>query len=178
MILFTSGFPYAGKTECIQRLCKQLEHKHLIHINPKDLYPENFETLPEDEQQATGIVAWEMAYEKASKCIIKLPNKALIIFDTCCSKSYQMAQLFMDAKIRGHDIYLIYVNTPLEKRKEWANDKDINKFEEKYISSFQQSLPELKPMADRFLIINNNGDLSELDEDIISLATEITKLRS
>ncbi len=177
MILFTSGFPYAGKTEFAKRLCQRLDQQHLIHINPKDLYPEDFDALSEEEQQATGIVAWEMAFEKTDKCIVKLPNKVLIILDTCCSSAYQMTQLFMDAKIREHDIYLIYVNASLEKRTELAAGKNISKFEGKYASNFQQSLPELKHMSDHFLVINNNGSLSELDENISPLAAKIIESR-
>jgi len=178
MILFTSGFPYAGKTELVSRLCEQLDHKNLIHINPRDLYPEDFADLPNSEQQANGIVAWEMSYEKARECITKLPNKVLIVFDTCCRDALQVNQLFGDAKTRGHKILFAYVNASTDRRQEYAEDKDISKFEERYSSSFQQNLPKFKSMSDQFLVINNNKSLLELDERAVELAEKVIELRS
>jgi dephospho-CoA kinase len=89
-----------------------------------------------------------------------------------------MTQLFMDARVRGHDTYVAYVNAPIQERRQRAAGKDIDRFEAKYASSFQQSLPELKHMADHFVIINNSGSLTELGENVLPLATKITESRS
>lgn len=178
MILFTSGFPYAGKTEFTKMLCEHLGRELLIHINPKDLYPDDFEDLSDEEKTSNGVVAWEMSYEKTEECLDKLPNKALIIFDTCCRDVHRVSHLFSTARVKEHNVLFAYVNASFEKRQQYAEGKDISKFEERYSSSFRKDLPNFREMSDHFIIIDNNKNLSDLDKQAASLAQKIVELRS
>ena len=172
MILFTSGFPYAGKTKFVKLLLDKIDHA--IHIDPKDYYMENFEELNNDEQSAVGITAWEMSLERAEKCINKLPNKALIILDTCCAKINSVRSVIHEARRAGHNIYCIYVDSSLENRKSRAPGKDIESYQQRYADDFLITLPKLKDLADTFMIIVNDDDQSGLNKQADALA-EIIK---
>lgn len=183
MILFTSGFPYAGKSTLVQKLVEELDGKHVLHINPKDYYPDEFDNLTNEEQTEIATTAWEMSLETATKSICALPNKALIIFDTCCNKSLHMRPLFMNAKLRGHRVYLVYVHADLKNRSK-RTDKDLSKFEDKYRTNFLETLPILKEHADTFVTFSNNNDdefgpgVSWLDKVAKDLAGKIKSIRS
>lgn len=178
MILFTSGFPQAGKTTFAYKLIKELKNKHILHINPKDYYPDDFESLNPEEKTDIATTAWELSLEKLSESIVKLPNKALVIYDTCCSKALQMRPLFMNSHIRGHDIIMVYVNANIKNRFERSTDvEQIKKLEDRYKTSFKESLPILKYLSDYFIIVNNNED-SQLNSGVIKVAEKIKNIRN
>lgn len=179
MILFTSGFPYSGKTTFVNALIEQLENKHVLHINPKDYYPDEFDGLNPDEKSEIAVTAWELSLERANKAICSLPNKALIVFDTCCSKSLHMQPLFINAKVRNHDIFLVFVNSNLNNRQQRANGINLNQFESRYAEDFQQTIPRLRPLANEFSIINNNDvELTELTKTANHIAEKIKLIRN
>lgn len=177
MILFTSGFPYSGKTTFAQKLIDALDGHLVLHINPKDYYPDEFDALPAEERLDIATTAWEMSLEKATKSICALPNRALIIFDTCCSKSLHMRPLFMNSRLRGHDTFLVYVNASSETRFERSKQNEqIKELEDRYRTSFKETLPTLKDLSDHFFMVNNdNGDLSSHAERV---AGKIKSIRS
>ncbi len=185
MILFTSGFPYSGKTEFAKRLADKMRGYYvapmIIHIDPKQYYIDEYKQMSKEEQSAVGIAAWEMALERVSQCICKLPNKALVIFDTCCNKSSYMKPLFEKSRSKGHHVFYVYVNSNLDDRKLRANgiDIDLNELESKYALGFADTIPKLKPLADKFFIVNNSDDgFSGLDESIDKIVAEIESIRT
>ena len=179
MILFTSGLPKSGKTTFVNKLLDALDRKLCLHINPEDYYPEDFEKLSQEDKTDIATTAWEMSLEKATKSICAVPNRALIVFDTCCSKAFYMRQLFMNAKVRGHHVFLVYVYAPLEKRVERTGDKKLADLEERYRKAFGDTLPVLKGHSDEFIIIKNESDdLSELDKYAQLMCDKIKEIRS
>lgn len=182
MILFMSGFPYSGKTTFAERLIKQLSNKLILHINPKDYYPDNYDKLLDEDRTDIAITAWEMSFETATKAICQTPNRVLIIFDTCCSKSLQMRPLFMNSKLRGHNVLMVYLNATLDDRLSRIPEKDADKFkelEDRYKNNFSSTLPELKPHVDNFYIIDwpNNEREEELNKHVDALANKIKSIR-
>lgn len=178
MILFTSGFPQAGKTTFAKKLVDALEHKHVLHINPKDYYPDDFSDLSAEEKTNIATAAWELSIEKLSKSIVGLPNRALVIYDTCCSKSLQMRPFFMNSKVRGHDVMLVFINTNPENRfKRSLDDEQVRKLEDRYKTSFEESLPTLKYLSDHFVIVNNDED-GQLDSYVEKVAEKIKNIRN
>lgn len=178
MILFTSGFPYAGKTTFVQKLIEELDNELIIHINPKDYYPDDFEQLDEQERTDIATTAWEMSLEKATKSICALPNRALIIFDTCCSKSLHMRPLFMNSKLRGHDVFLVYINATSESRFERAGvNEKIKELEDRYRISFSETLPILKEHSDHFYMASSDT-LEDLNPNVERVAGKIKSIRS
>lgn len=179
MILFTSGFPYSGKTTFAEKLTKNLGNKHVLHINPKDFYLEEFDKLGPEGQTEIAVVAWEMALEKATKSICALPNKVLIIFDTCCSKSLHMRPLFMNAKVAGHEVYMVYVHADLESRSK-RTSKDLTAFEDRYKNDFLETLPILKQHTDHWAIVSNNNDENNelMDSTVENITMKIKSTRS
>ena len=180
MILFTSGFPYSGKTEFAKALIKSLGGEFVLHINPKDYYPDNFDILPDEERMEIATTAWEMSLEKATKSICALPNKALIVFDTCCSKSLHMRPLFMNSKLRGHDIIMVYINANGDTRFERSkNNEKIMELEDRYKASFSETLPILKNLSDQFYMVNNSNDMeNSLEFNVQRITGKIKSIRS
>ena len=178
MILFTSGFPKAGKTTIAKKLIKHFG-RLVLHINPEDYYPDDFEELAAEDRMDIATTAWEMSLEKATKSICALPNKALIVFDTCCSKSLHMRPLFMNAKLRGHKVAMVYVDTPLKKRIERSKNDKLADLDHRYAISFKETIPILRALSDEFIIMGNGSDdLSELDKYIDIVAEKVKNIRS
>lgn len=173
MILFTSGFPGAGKTCLAKRLIEILNNKLTLHIDPKKYYPDEFNSLHDYEKTEVGIAAWELSIERATESIYALPDKVLIIFDTCCNNSEHMEPLITSAKEKGHTTILVYVNTSLDKRVERSNGSvDLVELEERYRKGFIKSLPAVRTHADHFFVINNN---KENEEELISGANNLAE---
>ena len=179
MILFMSGFPKSGKSSFAELLVKNLDNKLCLHINPADYYPDNFDDLPQEEKTDIAVTAWEMSLERADKSITSLPNRALAIVDTCCSSALNMRPLLLNAKVRGHDVFVVYIDTPLEKRIERTGDKNLTNLEERYKKSFGEALPMLRKNSKEFIIVGNGSDgLSELDKYARIMCEKIRKVRS
>ena len=176
MILFTSGFPKSGKTTFAKQLVNHLDGKLVIHINPADYYMDDFDELTQEDQTSVATTAWEMSLEKATKSICALPNKALIIFDTCCSKSLHMRPLFMNSKLRGHDVLLVYIDADQESRA-LRTTKRIQELESRYKESFLETLPTLKALADHFIMVSNTTE-EKLSERAKSVSDKIKGIRS
>jgi tRNA uridine 5-carbamoylmethylation protein Kti12 len=173
MILFTSGFPYSGKTTYANLLKEELDNQLILHINPKDYYPDDFSSLPEKDQIDIGVTAWEMSLETATKAITSTPDKVLIIFDTCCNKSLHMRPLFMNAKLRGHHVMMVYINATLEDRLSRVSEIDVDKIkglETKYKESFSTTLPALRSHADSFVVVHNPNTKTEASENLVESA--------
>ena len=108
MILFTSGFPHSGKTKLANKIATTISD--VIHINPKDFYLDEYEEATETGRMAIAVSAWEMALDRANELLCSAENDDhLIILDTCCSKALTMRSLFMNAKVRGHHIFYVFV---------------------------------------------------------------------
>jgi len=178
MILFTSGFPASGKTTFVKKLIEELENKHVLHIDPKKYYLEEYEELDKDEKTAVAVEAWEMALEQTTKSINAAPNAALIILDTCCSKALHMRPLLNNSKLKGHDTLMVFMSTAQKARFLRSNDKNIKNYEESYRINFLSTLPVLKKLADHFVIINNSGDESEICKHAKNLSDKIKSIRT
>ena len=160
MILLTGGFPYSGKTKFAETLLDIVDNKWAIHIDPKKYLPDDFDTMYEGDRMMWMTSAWSIGYEKAEEAIKKLPNKALIIFDTTASKISSIKPLIKSAKENDHKIIYVLVHAQLEDRIERTND--VNKLielEKNYTYNLRTSIPIIKKMSDKFILIKNiNGD--------------------
>lgn len=158
MILFTGGFPYAGKTLFLDILSKNSNNTDdWIKLCPKDFYPENFDSLEEQERKDWAISSWENCLEEAADALTKYENDTLIILDTAASKFSKMSPLFYLAKAANHTIAYIFVHASLEDRETRTNE-DVKRFEIYYAKSFKKSVPKLKELSDKFMLIKNPND--------------------
>jgi len=165
MILFTGGFPYSGKTKLIETLSTELKHKLVLHINPKRWLPDDYKTLYDEDKQIWNISAWELGLERAFLGITKMPNQALIVLDTAASRIDPLLPLIKDSKKRGHTVIYVYVHSSAADRKERASDQArlIEKLEIKYAADFKTAIPQMKSLADEFVIIKNESEQTLLD---------------
>lgn len=179
MILFTSGFPGAGKTRLAEKLTEALDNKLVLHIDPRKYYPDEYDSLHDHEKTEVGIAAWELSIERATESIYALPNKALIIFDTCCNNADYMEPLITSAKEKGHTAILVYVNTSLNKRLERSDGSvDLAELEERYREGFIKGLPSIRAHADHFFVVNNDKENEEgLIDGASNLAEKIKGIR-
>jgi hypothetical protein len=177
MILFTSGFPQSGKTKLANKIAADISD--VIHINPKDFYLEGFEDAPDDARTAMAVSAWEMALEKANKLMCSKNNEHLIILDTCCSKALAMRPLFMNAGMRGHHIFYVFVQAQTKDREARAPEMDQS-FNLKYAADFSKTVPILKKLSDRFMLVinNNDGGLEEINKCVAKISKDVNRIRS
>lgn len=170
MILFTSGFPYAGKTLFLDILLDTFntegeeeeegeikDELDIVRICPKEYYPDNFDTLHDNDKSTFAISAWEVSLEETEKAIEEHENKTLIVLDTAAAKVKKMRPLFSIAKKRGHSVIYVFINSSLEDRQNRTND-DVERFEEYYANSFKITVPHLKSLSDTFMLIKNPND--------------------
>jgi tRNA uridine 5-carbamoylmethylation protein Kti12 len=178
MILFTSGFPQAGKTELSRRIVSKIDN--VIHVDPKEFYLKEYGKLPDEVKSAIAISAWEMAIEQVYDLMADKSNDTLIIFDTCCSNENAMRALFTNAKYNGHDIAIVFVDSPQHDRQERSPDTDLSQFESKYKSGFIYALPILKKLSGQFIrVINKNeGGFKELDKCAAVIIRDLKKIRN
>jgi len=178
MILLTSGFPQSGKTEFSRKLTSKISDA--IHVDPKDLYLKEFDSLPGKMQSAVAISAWEMALEQAYDHLMDEPNSTLIIFDTCCSNENTMRALFTNARYHKHDVLYVFVEALQEDRYSRASNMDTSQYESKYKSDFIRVLPVFKKLSDQFIRVTNNNDggFEELDKCVEMIAQDVEKTRS
>lgn len=181
MILFTSGFPYAGKSEFVRLLLEELGNEGTnIVIEPKSFYPQGFDKLPDAKQQAIGIACWDVCMEETNKAITSAPPTDLIILDTAAKRFHMMRPLFMNAKVRQHKVFYVFIGASADECKKRSEGKWKESFEEDYSNSFATSVPSLKRMSDVFKLIVNNDDLDfgQLREAAKEIATSIQELRT
>lgn len=143
MIIFLAGLPGAGKTSILDGIDGEI-------ICP-DMF--NFESNQEDEHETHHKFAmWELSIEFLVDRAKKAKEDDVIIFDTCCCNK-KMTQILNEI---NHPTIVIYVNTSKENCAARTDiDMDLIK---KYIKKFVGILPELKKNADKFYVINNNGN--------------------
>jgi tRNA uridine 5-carbamoylmethylation protein Kti12 len=177
MILFTSGFPFSGKSELANKISENISD--VIHINPKDFYLEGFDEAPDDARTAMAVSAWEMALDKTNKLLCSKDNNSLIILDTCCSKALAMRPLFMNAKVRGHYVFYVFVQAQTKDREARAPEVDQS-YKFKYASDFSETVPILKKLSDRFMLVinNNDGGMEEIDKCVTKISKNVNKIRS
>lgn len=166
MILFTGGFPYSGKSLLLDKLLENFNIDsedgvqnalEVVRMCPKDLLPENHSTLPESEKSDWAISAWEMCIEETLEILEKYDNKTLIIFDTAAAKVKRMRTLFSKAKKMRHTVIYAFIHADLVERKE-RTKIDLEKFENYYRDSFKVTVPHLKMISDKFMLIKNPND--------------------
>jgi hypothetical protein len=94
-----------------------------------------------------------------------------------------MRPLFMNSKLRGHDIFLTYVDAHSTIRfKRAANNEKIRELEDRYRTSFRETLPVLRDLSDHFFMIDSNCSDKNLeekfDENVERVAGKIKSIRS
>ena len=158
MILFTGGFPYSGKTQFLDVLSTTISNMvECIRLCPKDFYPKNFSDLKEQERKDWAISSWETCLEDASEALSEHEDDTLIILDTAAAKFGKMSPLFMLARASEHTIVYAFIHASLEDRKLRTKD-DVEQFETYYAKSFKKSVPKLKELSDKFMLIKNPND--------------------
>jgi hypothetical protein len=189
MIIFTGGFPYAGKTLLLDLLAKvdkdsdpDSEAKisdSWVRICPKDYYPDDFETMQDSDKSTWAIASWETCLEEVNDAIHKYDNNKLIILDTAAAKVKRMRPLFSTAKIKGHTVIYVFVHSDLADRKE-RTEEDIDRYEKHYAEAFQVTIPHLKMLSDKFMLIKNSNDPEHvvLNKSAKSLSKMIEEIRS
>lgn len=179
MILITGGYPQSGKSEFSRRLKKTIP-KWMIHIDPKTWLPDNFDTMDDLTRSVWMTSAWEYGYEKTTEFLQRAPNKACIIFDTAAAKFVVMKPLLDFAKKKKHDLIYVFVDADLEERKTRTDDPNLlNKLEASYTVDFKHTVPAIKKMSDKFLLVKNSGETGyqEMDNAIESLCQYIKSVR-
>jgi len=167
MIIFTSGFPYSGKSTFVQILLENLSNSDIsldkpILLDPKSLLPENYEKLNKDEQSQYNISSWEVCIEEAYRTLVDKDNKTLIILDTAAAKLQRMRPLFALAHKKRHTIIYAYVHSNFEERQSRTSN-DLSEYENDYAGSFKVAMPHLKRFAHKFMIIRNPNDAEYID---------------
>lgn len=183
MILFTGGFPFAGKSLLLDKLLENFNVENeedgiqnaleIVRMCPKDLLPENHSTMPEKEKSDWAISAWETCIEETLETLEEYENKTLIIFDTAAAKVKRMRALFSKAKKLRHTVIYVFVHSDLAERKE-RTKIDLEKFENHYRNSFKVTVPHLKMISDKFMLVRNPNDPEYID--LTKSAKNLSKL--
>jgi tRNA uridine 5-carbamoylmethylation protein Kti12 len=157
-VLFTSGYPFSGKTEFVKELTNQLSGRKVIHIDPTSLRPIEYSTLDAGAQTKARIAAWEVAQEMLISSM-KEPSSTVVIFDTCAAKSKNMLPHFANAKVNKHDIVFVFVGAAIFECKRRAGQKwPSNDIINGYATDFNESVYKLKEASSKFFFIKNNDD--------------------
>ena len=158
-VLFTSGYPYSGKTEFAKALAAEFKGlAAVVHIDPMSLRPPEYATLPLDEQKRARIAAWEVSQSMLTDAL-KEPNSTLVIFDTCASKATSMMPHFTNAKVHKHDVVYVFVGATLpECRQRAGTNWPQHDVIAGYGKDFLDSIPKLKDLSTKFFFIKNNND--------------------
>lgn len=179
MILVTGGYPQSGKTEFARRL--KTEIKWTVHLDPKEWLPEDYVNLDDRARLAWMTSAWELACEKLTEYAEKTPNEVLIIFDTAAAKHLVISPMLSFAKKHGHTIIYVFVDASLKDRKQRTPEPGhIEKIQPGYTVDFKHTIPALKKLSDKFVLIkNSNGDAGyqAINEGIGKLAQYIKTIR-
>ena len=176
-----SGFPQSGKTTFAFNLIKALDNKWVLHINPKDYLPEDYQDLSHGDKSEWNISAWEYAIEKAELSLKKLPNQALIILDTSASKFEPLEPLIKLAAKSNHYSLGVFVDAPLKLRSEWGDDPDLlESINSNYAEHFGQSLLKYKKTLNDFLIVPNKTKniFEDFDKNVKKIVEIINNIRN
>lgn len=176
MIIFMSGFPFAGKSVIARAIASSLPAEaHNVLIDPKAFRCDDFESLNEENKRTENLSIWEVSLDLLAEQIKKLSNKSILIYDTACASRTRMEQHFRNAKKANHKILYLFVQADLEKCAERAGDKWLpDDVVDKYIKNFEENVPAFKKMSDKMMIIQNNSDekpnVSSIVEYVIASA--------
>lgn len=180
MILITGGYPQSGKSEFSRRLAEKVG-KWVVHLDPKEWLPDNYESMPDRERSIWMTSAWELACEKLTEYSEKVPNKALVIFDTAAAKSLLVEPMVNFAKKKGHSIIYAFVEASLEDRLKRTDEPGLlEDLQVGYTLDFKHTIPVLKKTSDKFVLVkNNNGEAGyqAMDKGIEELAQYINQIR-
>ena len=161
-IVFTSGYPYSGKTEFAKELTKALKKHKVAHIDPSTLRPAEYDSLDPDAQSKARIASWEVSQEMLS-ANMKESSSNVVIFDTCAAKFKNMLPHFQNAKVHKHDVIYVFIGATLIECKQRAGPKWIpNEVVDSYARDFNESVPKLKDISSKFFFIKNNNDNERL----------------
>lgn len=160
MILFTAGHPFAGKTEFVKLLAAS--YKETTVIDPTNLRPAEYDQMSPADQANARIAAWEVSLEMLTEAMNK-PNKELVIFDTCAAKTSAMLQQFVNAKMKKHSVFYVFIGAPIKDLQRragtsWPKPEVIRG----YSQDFLESVPKLRKASDRFLFVKNTHDDARL----------------
>ena len=162
-IVFTSGYPYSGKTEFAKELTKVLKKHKVVHIDPSTLRPADYDSLDSEAQSKARIATWEVSQEMLTTNM-KEPTSNIIIFDTCAAKSKNMLPHFQNAKVHKHNIVYVFIGATLIECKQRAGPKWIsNDVIDSYARDFNESVPKLRDASSKFFFIKNNNDNERLN---------------
>lgn len=158
MIIFLAGYPFSGKSSFAHKLIEALPGRKIIHIDPKKLLPNEYDSLSQEDQRNAMISAWEVANETLTNSMSE-PDDTIIIFDTCASKITNMLQHFINARANKHAIVCCFVAATLDECKQragnkWPSQDVINN----YAANFTDSLPKFKRASDKFFFLKNSTD--------------------
>ena len=153
MIIIMSGLPYSGKTTYVDS-----NHNDSIVIDPKNYYPDDFESLDKEERSEIAIAAWGLSVSELYDEIKSERDSSIIVHDTCGSSISYLLDTCLVARNNKHKIRFIYVNTPLKVcRKRSGGEIDDSVFR-RYIKKFKDILPIMKKQANEFTIIDGKSE--------------------
>jgi len=157
MFICMAGMPSSGKTEFVKRYRKRITERIFHHIDPDEYLPDNLESMDEDERTQYRVAAWEVCLDHLTG-LFHEPTESIIVFDTAGATANALIPLFSRAKLHGHKIVYIFIAAPVSQCEEMAGDRWIgNEAAEKYTDKFRKSIPELKELSDKYLLIKNIG---------------------
>jgi predicted kinase len=165
MVIFMSGFPFAGKSYVVKLLKEKIE---LTVIDPKEYRTlvEDYDSRSEEDRRDINISAWQCALESLTETLKSAKSEEKIVLDTTCATE-QMIDYFKMARKKGHKVVTLFVNSNLSlcrerAGKEWITEEVVSK----YKSNFDKNLHGFKNLSDLFLVINNNGETPDLSKVI------------
>ena len=167
MLIIMCGPPGSGKSTVADLFLEEIDADL---IRPSDWMPDNIETLGGELEREYRIQCWRTAIEKTKELVITVSPEELIVLDCANAKYHTIDPTIQKAKRAGHEIVLLYVNTPRSVCKErmaddWVGDETFNG----YVDNIKTSLPKYKRTCNKFLVINNHscqGDLTNSVEAI------------
>jgi predicted kinase len=158
MVIFMSGLPYSGKSYVVDLLSRHLDNP--VIISPKDLRTDDYSSSNDEHKRCIDIAAWKVSLDLLYQSM--KDKGSLIIYDTACASANVMQKVFSDAKLMGHKVLYVFVNTDIDICKNRANGAWSDKLD-RYNDSFSVSIPILKKIATKMVIINNN-DKPDIDK--------------
>lgn len=175
MIIFMAGYPAAGKSFVVDQFTSKLpDELDVLVINPKELRPENYATLDEDQKREENLTAWEASLDCLDEKIKSLDPSKIVVYDTACASLANMRPRFELAKQHGHKVIYVFVQADEEIRETRAVERLPKPVLEKYDFNFSESTPVLAKLADRAIVVQNFSNeglprVSKIVRDILWL---------
>lgn len=161
MITIMVGLPCSGKSVFVKTL-EKLAGDNLLSIRPEAIYPDNINSMPEEERRDYHIAAWDVCIEQLYDNLNKDIN---IVLDTCGSDNSFISDLVVDSKRENHEVLIVYVHA--RKAECIRRARKIGRVIEesvwdRYIAKFKEVVPEYKEKATHFLVVRGDRDLREI----------------